>query len=73
MQGRIIVINWPLLLAQHREVVELLLGKGANVNATGAKYFSTALHAASVDQTPGLLLSKGADIDAKSGRYGSAL
>ncbi|XTI84042.1 ankyrin repeat protein, partial [Cenococcum geophilum] len=54
---------------------ELLLSKGADVNAQGERYGS-ALYAASYgghNKTVELLLSKGADVNAQDGWYGTAL
>ncbi|KIW21484.1 hypothetical protein PV08_02064 [Exophiala spinifera] len=59
----------------HEKVVELLLGKGANVNAQGGIY-GNALQAASYhgrEKVVRLLLSKGADVNAQGGECGSAL
>ena len=56
-------------------IVELLLGKGADVNAQGGHY-GNALQAASsrgYDKTVKLLLDKGADVNAQGGHYGNAL
>ena len=61
--------------AGHNKIVELLLNKGADVNAQGG-FYSNALYAASLgghDKIVDLLLNKGADVNAKGGRYGSAL
>jgi len=57
------------------KVVELLLGKGADVNAQGGKY-GNALQAASVfghDKVVELLLGKGANVNAQGGYYDNAL
>jgi ankyrin repeat protein len=59
----------------HEKVVELLLSKGADVNAQGGVY-GNALQAASFgghDTTVELLLSQGADVNAQGGGYGNAL
>jgi len=59
----------------HDKIIELLLSKGADVNAQGG-YYSSALQAASYgghDKTIELLLSKGADVNTQGGDYGSAL
>jgi ankyrin repeat protein len=59
----------------HNWIVELLLGKGADINAQAEKYGS-ALQAASAegnDRIVELLLGKGADVNAQGGYYGSAL
>ena len=57
-------------------MVQLLLNKGANVNAQGGK-FGNALQAASYEghkEVVQLLLDKGADVNAQGGdEYGSAL
>ena len=58
-----------------REVVELLLDKGADVNAQGGD-FSNALQAASFrghEAVVKLLLDKGANVNAQGGHYGNAL
>jgi ankyrin repeat protein len=57
----------------HCAMAELLLDKGADVNAQS---YGNALHAASVEgheQIVKLLLDKGADVNAQGGFYGSAL
>ena len=59
----------------HDKIVELLLSKGADVNAQGGKH-SSVLQAASFkghDKIVELLLSKGADVNAQGGVFGSAL
>ena len=56
-------------------MVELLLAKGADVNAQGGRY-GTALQAALYrghEEVVELLLAKGADVNAQGGRYGNAL
>jgi hypothetical protein len=56
-------------------VVQLLLDKGANINAQGGDY-GTALQAAALrghQAVVQLLLDKGADINAQGGHYGTAL
>jgi ankyrin repeat protein len=69
----------PLLRAAengHELAVELLLNKGADVNAQGEKEYGSALQAASFeghDKIVELLLSKGADVNAQGGYYGCAL
>jgi ankyrin repeat protein len=58
-----------------RDLVELLLNNGANVNAQGGRY-GNALQAAlynSHEAVVRLLLEKGADINAQGGQYGNAL
>ncbi|KAH7061025.1 ankyrin repeat domain-containing protein [Paraphoma chrysanthemicola] len=68
----------PLYLATqhgHKGMAELLLDKGANVNAWGGEY-GNALQAASLrghEQVVKLLLDKGADPNAQGGEYGNAL
>ena len=55
--------------------MELLLSKGADINAQDRGY-GNALQAASVrgyEKIVELLLSKGADINAQGGLYGNAL
>ena len=55
--------------------IQLLLDKGADVNAQSGKYGS-ALQAAALSGSIGavqLLLDKGADVNAQGGEYGSAL
>jgi ankyrin repeat protein len=59
----------------HDKIVELLLDKGADVNAQGGEY-GNALQAASLgghDKIVELLLDKGADVNAQGGEYGNAL
>ena len=63
------------LLEGHDKTIELLLSKGADVNAQGG-FHGTALQAASYggyDKTIELLLSKGTDVNAQGGPYGGAL
>jgi len=55
--------------------VELLVSKGADVNAQGG-HFGTALQAASSgghEKIVELLVSKGADVNAQGGYFGTAL
>ena len=55
--------------------MQLVLEKGADVNAQGGEY-GTALQAASANRDLDivrLLLDKGADINARGGKYGTAL
>ncbi|OQO08792.1 hypothetical protein B0A48_05682 [Cryoendolithus antarcticus] len=57
------------------KVVEMLLAKGADVNAQGGDY-SNALQAASAgghEKVVDILLAKGADVNAQGGDYGNAL
>ena len=57
------------------EIVTLLLDRGADVNATGGKY-GTALVAAASNgklEIVTLLLDRGADVNATGGEYGTAL
>ncbi|OCL02329.1 ankyrin, partial [Glonium stellatum] len=59
----------------YNEIVQLLLSKGADINAQG-RYHGTALQAASKhghNEIVQLLLSKGADINAQGGQYNTAL
>ncbi|KAJ7210947.1 ankyrin repeat domain-containing protein [Mycena rebaudengoi] len=59
----------------HVEMVELLLEKGADVNAQGGEY-GNALQAASYwghEAIVQLLIEKGADVNAEGGEYGNAL
>ena len=68
------------LLVKHsrsgnKEVVRLLLDKGADVNAQGGRH-GNALQAASVrgyEEIAQQLLDNGADVNAQGGRYGNAL
>ena len=66
----------PLYYAKTKDVVQLILDKGADVNAQGGIYGS-ALQAttASLDnrEIVELLLEKGADVNVQGGKYGSAL
>jgi len=58
-----------------REVVKMLLNKGADVNAQGG-YHGNPLQAASAEDHEAvvkLLLDKGADVNAQGGNYGNAL
>lgn len=59
----------------YKQIVKLLLEKGADVNATGGHY-GNALQAASAtghEESVKLLLDKKADVNATGGYYGSAL
>jgi ankyrin repeat protein len=59
----------------HKEVVKLLLNKGANVNAQG-RHFSNSLYAAlykGYEQVVKLLLNKGANVNAQGREYSTAL
>ncbi|KAF1927164.1 ankyrin, partial [Didymella exigua CBS 183.55] len=72
-------------VGDHEQVVEVLLGKGANVNAQGNENHifefresgsCSALYAASAEghkQVVRMLLDKGADANAQGGRHGNAL
>ncbi|KIL62335.1 hypothetical protein M378DRAFT_53540, partial [Amanita muscaria Koide BX008] len=67
---------YALQVASHKgakEIVELLLEKGANVNAQGG-FYGNALQAASCQgskEIVELLLEKGADVNAQGGKYGN--
>ncbi len=59
----------------HDQVVQMLLDKGADVNAQD-EYFGNALQAAlseGHDQVVQMRLDKGADVNAQGGEYGNAL
>jgi ankyrin repeat protein len=59
----------------YESIVQLLLDKGANINAQGG-YYGNALQAAAwrgKESVVQLLLDKGADINAQGGCYGNAL
>ncbi|THX67332.1 hypothetical protein D6D08_06737 [Aureobasidium pullulans] len=59
----------------HERIAQMLLDKGADVNAPGGHY-GNALQAASVggyDKIVQLLLDKGTDVTAQGGQYGNAL
>jgi hypothetical protein len=63
------------LLFGHDAVVQLLLDKGADVNAQGG-YYGNALYAASEgghEQVVKMLLDTGADVNAQGGYYSNAL
>ncbi|XP_014553834.1 hypothetical protein COCVIDRAFT_28984 [Bipolaris victoriae FI3] len=68
----------PLIIAAeqgHYEMIEMLVDKGADVNAQSG-YYGNALQAASAvghKEIAMLLLDKGADVNAQSGYYGNAL
>ncbi|CAG5179642.1 uncharacterized protein ALTATR162_LOCUS9388 [Alternaria atra] len=68
----------PLLLAAengHKQVVKLLVDKGADVNAQGGRY-GNALYAASYrghEAVVRQLLDKGAEINAQGGYFSNAL
>jgi hypothetical protein len=70
--------TYPVISASlngHGKVVQLLLEKGAEINAQGGEY-GNALQAASSrghDKIVQLLLEKGAEINAQGGKYGNAL
>jgi ankyrin repeat protein len=58
----------------HRQVVKLLVNKGADVNAQGGN-LGNALQAASYrgdEAVVKMLLNKGANVNAESGEYGNA-
>ena len=62
-------------LGGHEKIVQILLDKGADVNAQGGEY-GNALQAASYEgrnQVVQMLLDKGADVNAQGGEYGNAL
>jgi hypothetical protein len=59
----------------HEKVVELLLDRGADVNAQGG-YYGNALQAALVrghEKVVELLLDRGANVNTQGGHYGNAL
>jgi ankyrin repeat protein len=59
----------------HEKIVQLLIGKGANVNAKGGMY-GTALHEAAGRGSENIvqfLLDNGSDINAQGGEYGNAI
>ncbi|KAI4122622.1 MAG: hypothetical protein LQ338_005716, partial [Usnochroma carphineum] len=59
----------------HERILQILLKKGADVNAQSGHY-GTALQAASCEgygEIVNVLLKKGADVNAQSGHYGTAL
>ncbi|KXH69232.1 receptor-interacting serine/threonine-protein kinase, partial [Colletotrichum salicis] len=62
-------------LEGHDNIVQILLNKGADVNAQGGRY-GNALQAASEgghDNIVQMLLNEGADVNAQGDRYGNAL
>uniref|UniRef100_A0A8H7TTB6 Nephrocystin 3-like N-terminal domain-containing protein n=1 Tax=Bionectria ochroleuca TaxID=29856 RepID=A0A8H7TTB6_BIOOC len=59
----------------HLDIAQMLIQKGANINAQGGKY-GNALHAALEEghlDIAQMLIQKGADINAQGGKYGNAL
>ncbi|KZN92140.1 Ankyrin repeat and KH domain-containing protein [Penicillium chrysogenum] len=59
----------------HKNAVQILLDKGADVSAQGG-WYSNALQAASFNgnkEVVQILLDRGADVNAQGGRYGNAL
>jgi len=48
----------------HKEIVELLIAKGADVNSKDKSGY-TPLHGAATDVTVELLIAEGADVNAK--------
>jgi hypothetical protein len=70
--------TYPVMLASlngHDRTVELLLERGADVNAQGGHY-GNALQAACFgghDKIVHILLERGADVNAQGGHYGNAL
>ena len=59
----------------HDKTVQMLLDRGADVNAQGGQY-GNALQAALYrghDKTVQMLLDRGADVNAQGGEYGNAL
>jgi hypothetical protein len=71
--SRTIVVNWPLLLAQHGEIVELLLGQRCQRQRARYEVFRDCAECGIGRPDHRAPLSKDADINAKKGRYGSAL
>ncbi|KAJ7818834.1 vegetative incompatibility protein HET-E-1 [Mycena olivaceomarginata] len=59
----------------HQKICQLLLNKGADVNAQGGKYGNALQAAASRghDKIVQVLLDKGADVNTQEGEYGNAL
>ena len=60
----------------HIQTVQLLLDKGADINAQGGRFYSNALEAASYNnhnKVVQLLLKRGANVDAQGKYSGSAL
>ncbi|OQE34407.1 hypothetical protein PENCOP_c018G08548 [Penicillium coprophilum] len=70
--------SYPVMWASlngHDRIVELLLERGADVNAQGGSY-GNALQAACLgghDKIAQMLLERGADVNAQGGYYGNAL
>ncbi|KAL2071840.1 hypothetical protein VTL71DRAFT_13075 [Oculimacula yallundae] len=63
------------IVSRHESIVQLLLDKGADVNAKGG-FYGNALQAASIFPDLSivqLLLEKGANVNAQGGEYGNAL
>ena len=61
-------LHWPACRG-HKEVVELLIEKGAGVNAKAGSSGSTPLHEVDTKEIAELLIAKGADVNAKT-NYG---
>ncbi|KAJ5188138.1 hypothetical protein N7491_004463 [Penicillium cf. griseofulvum] len=62
-------------LEGHKEVAQMLLDRGANINASGGRY-GNALQAASSrghKEVVQILLDRGANVNASGGRHGNAL
>ncbi|KIL66045.1 hypothetical protein M378DRAFT_10342, partial [Amanita muscaria Koide BX008] len=58
-----------------KDIVELLLDKGGDVNTQGGKYgnvLQAAIHKGARDIVE-LLVGKGVDVNAQGGEYGNAL
>ena len=76
--GGVFGTTTPLYLAAgegHKEIVELLIAKGANVN-TKTDEGSTPLHSATANEHENiaeLLIEKGADVNAKDNKGRTAL
>ncbi|KAJ5963150.1 hypothetical protein N7481_013455 [Penicillium waksmanii] len=72
------ISTYPLIWASlngHEKVVQMLLERGADINACGGRYGNTLRAACSEghDRIVQILLERGADINAHGGGYGDAL
>jgi ankyrin repeat protein len=69
------VARWPLSGKDYTQVVELLIKRGADVNAKGVEFGDTPLHMAAYSgqaEIAKLLIENGADVNAKYGYEGES-